>query len=201
MGDELYPSEDEIYYSDDDSNEEPMRKPSDMDQMSIFCNKYETDLNLPTVVNKMADMVIDLECRGNMDSIIEDYFEMEYEDVEFENAEVCPIKDKQLSTDVGDEIYISDDEEMEGDTSEEGNSYHEYEEQKGTTNILTHNQANIGREDTMLNTSFHHGDVEAQTLTLNRTFVKSSFTNAGSLQSEEMPIMETQHVTLHKQIL
>merc|ERR1712208_30838 len=115
--DELCPSEDEIYYSDDDSNEEPMGKPSDMDQMSIFCNKYETDLNLPTVVNKMADMIIDFECRRNIESEIEDDFEQEYEDVKFENEEdtieeindECYKNERKSYISVEDEIYYSSD--------------------------------------------------------------------------------------------
>ena len=87
--------DDELYCSDDeDIMKNPTRKAAEMDQTSMFCNKYETDTNLPTVANRMADMIIDYESSNNIDALIEDDFEQEYTDVEFDPDEITPKQKK-----------------------------------------------------------------------------------------------------------
>ena len=100
--------DDELYCSDDeDIMKNPTRKAAEMDQTSMFCNKYETDTNLPTVANRMADMIIDYESSNNIDALIEDDFEQEYTDVEFEPDEITP---EQKSFKAGDVILLNEDE-------------------------------------------------------------------------------------------
>ena len=190
--------QDEIYESDDDdSTEGPIGKCSDMDQMSIFCNKYETDTNLPTVVNKMADMIIDFECKRNIETEIEDDFEQEYEDVKFENEEdtieeindECSKNERKSYISVEDEIYYSSDEEMETYTSEEEKSYHEIEEELYEENEFPQNKEIVAKFQPIV--------VEAQTLTQNRTFVKDSLNedNDNILEGEEMDAENLEQIT------
>ena len=68
---------DEIYCSDeelvDDIMEMPSLKSTEMDQTSMFCNKYETDMNLPTVANKLASIIINFESNKQIKEAIEDW--------------------------------------------------------------------------------------------------------------------------------
>ena len=112
---------DEIYCSDeelvDDVMEMPSLKSTEMDQTSMFCNKYETDMNLPTVANKLASIIINFESNKQINEAIEDDFEQEFNQVDL-NDEIyfSDLEDeitsetvgKRKEQDLNDEIYQSD---------------------------------------------------------------------------------------------
>ena len=43
-----------------ENNVEPMDQIEAMNQTSMFANKYEEDTDLPTVANKLADIIVEL---------------------------------------------------------------------------------------------------------------------------------------------
>ena len=79
------------------------------DQTTVFCNKYEEDVNVPTVVNRFANIIVDIETFFNVD--IDDEIENdEIDDTEEQKDIQENIFDKNQyeSTHVQDEILDED---------------------------------------------------------------------------------------------
>ena len=83
---------DEFYNSDESDDEEDSslfahEKNIKMDQTSMFSDKYETDVNLPTVANRLANIIINFEDNNKINKILEDEFENEKSDTEYESED------------------------------------------------------------------------------------------------------------------
>ena len=55
-----------------------------MDQTSMFMDKYESDVNLPSVANRMANLIINFEQNNQINYVVED--EVEHEQSENEDT-------------------------------------------------------------------------------------------------------------------
>ena len=80
---------DELYNSENDDDEEENspfahEKNIKMDQTSMFMDKYESDVNLPSVANRMANLIINFEKNNQIDYVVED--EVEHEQSENEDT-------------------------------------------------------------------------------------------------------------------
>ena len=94
----------------------------------MFVNKYEEDTDLPTVANKLADIIVELEKAKNLEKYHHDDFIHEYSDepveedttsnqyVRIGNDDISKTEEKfgfqsaSLCENLKDEIYLSDDE-------------------------------------------------------------------------------------------
>ena len=102
MRDEIFQSDDDDSSSDNDDDSipaEPIRNVGNMEQTSMFCDKYETDVTLPTVANRMADIIVDYEKNRNIVENLEDDFDVEFSSL-YKGSDKC----------ADDVIYWSDDE-------------------------------------------------------------------------------------------
>ena len=68
----------ECFLSDSENKVEPMDEIEAMNQTSMFVNKYEEDTDLPTVANKLADIIVELEKAKNLEKYHHDDFIHEY---------------------------------------------------------------------------------------------------------------------------
>ena len=80
---------DELYNSENDDDEEENspfahEKNIKMDQTSMFMDKYESDVNLPSVANHMANLIINFEQNNEINYVVED--EVEHEQSEREDT-------------------------------------------------------------------------------------------------------------------
>merc|ERR1719186_165504 len=71
---------DELYNSENDDDEEENspfahEKNVKMDQTSMFMDKYESDVNLPSVANRMANLIINFEQNNQINYVVEDEVE------------------------------------------------------------------------------------------------------------------------------
>ena len=122
-------SEDEDSEYSDGEEEAPFAFKENMvkkDHTTLFCNKYETDINLPTVINRMADIIIDYEANHNIIGEVEDEIDLEYFDdsndnniatVDIEECYRQRIGENEIKIHHPDDI-INVDENEEVDTSE-----------------------------------------------------------------------------------
>ena len=128
--DELLSSDSEDSITEQEQTPFIFEKNIKMDHTSMFSNKYQTDINLPTVANRMADLIIEYEAKHRIVENVEDEVEAEYLDPdsddmdestanEFEEEEIYR-SDEESTADVSsknyfeeDEIFQSEDESME----------------------------------------------------------------------------------------
>ena len=90
LRDEIFQSDAEDSSSDDDDiPAEPIRNIGNMEQTSMFCNKYETDVTLPTVANRIADIIVDYETKRNIVKNFEDDFDVESTGL-YKESHKCP---------------------------------------------------------------------------------------------------------------
>ena len=102
LRDEIFQSDADDSSSDNDDDSipaEPIRNVGNMEQTSMFCDKYETDVTLPTVANRMADIIVDYEKNRNIVENLEDDFDVEFSSL-YKGSDKC----------ADDVIYWSDDE-------------------------------------------------------------------------------------------
>ena len=71
----------ECSLSDLENKVEPMDEIESMNQTSMFANKYEEDADLPTVANKLADIINELEKSKKLGKHYDDDFVHEYTDI------------------------------------------------------------------------------------------------------------------------
>ena len=77
----------EYFLSDIEEKIEPMDEIEETNQTSMFANKYTEDINLPTVANKLADIIVELEKNRHVNPHNNDDFIHEYKDLPLENEE------------------------------------------------------------------------------------------------------------------
>jgi hypothetical protein len=117
----------ECLLSDLENKVEPMDEIEAMNQTSMFANKYEENTDLPTVANKLADIINELEKSKCFEKHYFDDFNEEFNDLPFEEAarfnqfeiqkDECIMGgntaykvDDHIEQNLQDEVYLSDDE-------------------------------------------------------------------------------------------
>ena len=75
----------ECFLSDIEDKIEPMDEIEEMNHTSMLANKYEENTNLPTVANRLSDIIVELEKRKNIVKYHDDDFISEYKDIPIEN--------------------------------------------------------------------------------------------------------------------
>ena len=93
-----------------ENNVEPMDQIEAMNQTSMFANIYEEDIDLPTVANKLADIIVELEKSMNLKKNHDDDFLHEYVDLQVEQENMDGVVDEISSFHPypQDEVYLSD---------------------------------------------------------------------------------------------
>ena len=89
------------------------------DQTTVFCNKYEEDVNVPTVANRFANIIVDVETFYNID--IED---------EIENEE-CNASDELSPNDKAQSMYRENENKsrfVQDEVFNESNFFEEFDE-------------------------------------------------------------------------
>jgi hypothetical protein len=86
----------------------PVKESVETNHTTMFDNKYEKDIDLPTVANRFADIIIDFEKSKGIEERNDDDFIVEYNDVSFDSNSELQETTNQVQQ--GDLIYLSEDE-------------------------------------------------------------------------------------------
>ena len=118
----------ECFLSDVENKIEPIDEIEEMNQTSMFLNKYQEDTDLPTVANKLADIIVELEISKNVaknaeDDLLHEYKDLPIEGITEEEDERDSIEENLYEAEeqfkakctngyqtLDDEIYLSEDE-------------------------------------------------------------------------------------------